>query len=127
MHRRRRRGVTAVLLLTAAGVLAAWLVVDQVTANEDVAGAAVPAPPPLTASVTGDGRAVGVPVGWQSRRIDQGRYRLTFDRDTRLGIATWDTTATVIVRPLVGHSWQVDFVEDHRAVDTSFSFIAASP
>ena len=65
--------MTAVVLLMAVCVLAAWLVVDQATAHERVAGAAAPTPAPLTASVTGDGLPVGVPVGWRSVRIDQGR------------------------------------------------------
>lgn len=114
------------MLFLVVGVFGAWLVIDRATARERVAEAAPLGPAPVAASVTGDGRPVGVPVGWRSQRVKQGRYNLTFDRAVRLGIATWDTTSTVIVRPLVGRTWQVDFVEDHRGVDTSFSFVAAS-
>jgi hypothetical protein len=125
MHDRRRRFAVALLLVAVVGA-GAWLLAVATGSPGGSVAAAADAPP-LRADVTADGVAVGLPVGWRVQHVDRGRYELDFGRRVDLSVDSWETTAAVILRPLTDATWQVDFVDDHTAVDTSFSFTAASP
>jgi hypothetical protein len=85
---------------------------------------------PATASaIEAAVEANGVPVGpvttWHAVRTAVGRYELTFARPVRLGVRSWDQTATVVLRSITERRWLVEFIEGHRAVDSQFSFTAA--
>lgn len=81
----------------------------------------------MQAAVTAEGAPVGVPSGWRVEHVDRGRYRLEFDHDVQVSVASWELAATVVVRPIAARTWQVDVVDGHHAVDSAFSFTAARP
>jgi hypothetical protein len=124
LHRRRR--TTVGLLLLAVVGAAVWLVGYATTAESGPARGAVAAPAPLVASVDAAGTPVGLPSGWRVAHVDRGRYVLDFASPVDLSLASWELTATVILRPLTPRSWQVDFVDDHHAIDSAFSFTATA-
>lgn len=126
MRYHRRRATVALLLLAIAGSVAG-LVIDSGGHDGSTAAAATAEAPLLRAAVTAEGAPVGTPLGWRVQRVDRGRYRLEFDHDVRLSIASWELPATVVVRPIAVRTWQVDVVDGHRAVDSAFSFTAAAP
>ncbi|MEA3056114.1 MAG: hypothetical protein QOD30_1546 [Actinomycetota bacterium] len=127
MRHHRRRTTAALLLLAVVGSIAG-LVIESAAGHEgSTAAAATAEAPPLRAAVTAEGAPVGAPLGWRVQHVDRGRYRLEFDRDVQLSIASWELPATVVVRPIAVHTWQVDIVDGHRAVDSAFSFTAAAP
>lgn len=121
LHRRRRTTVGLLLAVVAAAV---WLVAYATSAESGPARGAAVAPAPLVASVDAAGAPVGLPSGWRVAHVDRGRYVLDFASPVELSLASWELTATVILRPLTPRSWQVDFVDDHHAVDSAFSFTA---
>jgi len=127
MRYHRRRATVALLLLAIAGSIAGLVIESSGGHDGSAAAAATAVAPPLRASVTADGAPVGAPLGWRVQHIDRGRYRLEFDHDVQLSIASWELPATVMVRPIAVRTWQVDIVDGHRAVDSAFSFTAAAP
>jgi hypothetical protein len=122
---RRRRPTVGFLLLAVVGA-AVWLVGYATTASSGPARSAATTPAPLVASVDAAGAPIGSPSGWRVQHVDRGRYVLDFAAPMDLSLASWELTATVILRPLTPRSWQVDFVDDHHAVDTAFSFTASA-
>ena len=126
MRHHRRRTVAAVLFLAVGGSVAG-LVVESAGGHHGASAAAeTTVEAPLRAAVTADGTAVGAPTGWRVEHVDRGRYRLEFDRDVALSIASWELPVTVVVRPIAARTWQVDVVDGHHAVDSAFSFTAAA-
>jgi hypothetical protein len=120
--RRRRLTVGAILLAIAIGL--AWAVGLAPTGASGPATGDVP-PPAVRASINALGVPVGTPTAWTSQRTTAGRYVLAFDHAVDLHVTSWDQLAEVILRPLTASRWQIDFVEEHRAVDTAFSFTAS--
>lgn len=127
MRHHRRRTVAAVLFLAIGGSVAGLVLESTAGHHGATAAAASATEPPLRAAVTADGAPVGAPSGWRVEHVDRGRYRLEFDHDVRLAIASWELPATVMVRPIAVRTWQVDVVDGHHAVDSAFSFTAAAP
>ena len=127
MRHHRRRTAAALLLVAAAGSIAG-LVIETAGGHDGSAAAAATAEAaPLQAAVTADGLPVGTPIGWRVQHVDRCRYWLVFDHDVRLSIASWELPVTVMVRPIAERTWQVDVVDGHHAVDSAFSFTAATP
>jgi hypothetical protein len=127
MRAHRRRTAAALLFLAVGGSVAGLTIESAGGHHGATAEAATAADAPLRAAVTADGLAVGAPNGWRVDHVDRGRYRLEFDRDVQVSIASWELPATVMVRPIAARTWQVDVVDGHRAVDSAFSFTAAAP
>ena len=127
MRHHRRRSTAALLLLAVAGSIAGLVIESSGGHDGAAAEAATAVAPPVRAAVTADGAPVGAPLGWRVQHVDRGRYRLEFDHDVRLSIESWELPATVVVRPIADRTWQVDVVDGHRAVDSAFSFVAATP
>jgi hypothetical protein len=113
-----------VLVAVVAGT--AWVAGHaSLTGGATVAAAeTAPARSVVTASVDAAGTPVGAPSGWRAQHVDRGRYVLEFARPVELSLASWELPATVILRPITARAWQVDFVDGHRGIDTSFSFTA---
>src|SRR5437868_7110664 len=96
---RRTPPVSATAYVSSVGGSVAGLVIETAGGHDGSAAAAAPASaPPLRAAVTADGAPVGAPSGWRVQHVDRGRYRLEFDHDVRLSIASWELPTTVMVR-----------------------------
>jgi len=121
----RRRRLTVGALLLAIAIVLAWAVGLAPTGASGPATDDVP-PAPVHASIDALGVPVGTPTAWTSQRATAGRYVLEFDHAVELRVTSWEQLADVILRPLTASRWQIDFVDEHHAVDTAFSFTASS-
>lgn len=123
---RRRRRSTVGLVLTVVVALGGFVVASAGSAESRPARVvpAEPAMPSLAAAVTASGIPVGPSGSWHVARPTIGHYTLEFPDPGKLAIDTWDTTASVTVRPTTDRTWTVDFVAGNDPVDTAFSFTA---
>jgi hypothetical protein len=78
----------------------------------------------MTAAVDAMGIPVAPPDGWTVHRAGPGSYELTFERDVRIDLGSWEAPAEVTLRPVGDRLWTLVFESDGAPVDTAFSFRA---
>jgi hypothetical protein len=102
-----------------------WLAVAG-AGGTTTARAAAPSAVPIAAAIAPDGTVATPADGtWTARKLDVGRYELSFAHDVDLAIRSWTEPADVTVQPRPGDVWLVTFAAAEVPVDTAFTFQAA--
>jgi hypothetical protein len=111
-------------VVASAGVLiASGSHADQ--ASSATTSSVSPTTVPVTAAVDAMGVALVPPDGWSVHRAGPGTYELSFARDVRVDLGSWEAPAEVTLRPIGEGRWTIAFEADGAPVDTAFSFRAA--
>ena len=114
------------MVLFAVVAAAAWLVAYGTGGGGAVAAETPAEAPTIEAAVEADGVPVGPTDGWRITRTGSGRYELDFDTPMHVVVRSWEQMATVVMRPTAERQWLIEFIDGHRAIDSTFSF-AATP
>ena len=114
------------MALAAIASVAGWVAVSAAGGETTRARATAPPLVPIAAVIAADGTLATPSDGsWTARKVELGRYRLSFDHDVDLDVASWEEPAGVTVQPLPGAEWLVSFEAGDGPIDTAFRIEAA--